>query len=538
MSKPGVVFQPEVYHGMQKGINQLVDAIRPTLGPLPRIVAIEQTGQPQKTPELLDNGGVIVRRILELPNRDVDMGAMYLRHLLWRIHQDVGDGTATAAVLFQAVFNEGVRFITAGGNAMLLRRSLEEGQKLIDDRLQAMSIPLTDPQQLVQMAESVCYDADITRELGHIFDIIGEHGYLQIRSGRSREVEREYVEGTFWPSKLLSKGLNTSQVRPKAVLYDAAILISDLDIENVEQTAAFLSTIKRAGIQNLFIIGRKFSDNVLGFLHRINQESIDLTVYAAQTLEKIAPDQADAMQDLAVLTGGRVLIREAGDTLPGATSEDLGAARRIWADRYHLGIVRGQGDAHQIREQLELLRLGFNRATDDKIRRKFQTRMGRLLGGSAILWVGAATETEIESRKTLAERAAHTLRAALRNGIVPGGGVALLACQTALQEKADINTQLEERAAYRILHTAMEAPLRAIVNNAGFEASVALSRLSGANAGFDARSGAIVDMVEAGIWDATAVLRTAVHGAISGAALALTTDVLIHHKNPQQAMEP
>jgi len=537
MSIPGVVFQPKVYQGMQVGINQLVNALRPTLGPQPRIVAVERVEGRSDTPELLDSGGVIARRILELPHRDADVGAMYLRHLLWRIHEDIGDGTVTAAVLFQAIYNEGVRYVTAGGNAMMLRHHLEDGMQLILAELEQMAVPLAGPQKLAQMAESVCYETEIARQLGEIFDLIGEYGILDIRSGRSRGVEREYVEGTYWSATLLSKNM-VSQTKPKVELTHAAILISDLVLEDASEIMSVLRLAKDAGVENLLLIAAQCSDTVLGLLHQFNQKDQGLKAYAARTPGTGAVDQVAAMADLAVLSGGRAIIQAAGDKLNGVNLEDFGQARRVWADRDYLGVVRGQGDPRHLRDHFEQLQLSLTRTTDRDIRQKLQDRLGRLLGGAAILWVGAATEAEINTRKTLANRAAHTLRGTIRRGMVPGGGAALLACQEALQSRLDNASTADEHAAYRMLHKAMEAPFRAIVTNAGYEASAILAQLNGPGTGFDVRSGQVVRMTEAGIWDAAAVVRTAVRGAVSGAALALTTDVLVHHKTRQQAMEP
>ena len=314
MSIPGVVFQPKVYKGMQDGINQVVNALRPTLGPQPRIVAIARVEGRNDSPELLDSGGVIARRILELPHRDADMGAMYLRHLLWRIHEDVGDGTVTAAVLFQAIYNEGVRYITAGGNAMMLRQHLENGMRLILAELEQMAVPLTEPEKLAQMAESVCYDTEIARQLGKIFDLIGEHGIFDIRSGPSRSVEREYIEGAYWSATLLSKNMVT-QAKPKIELTDATIFISDLHITDLPEVMALLKLAKDAGADKLLIIAAQCSDTVLGLLYQFNQQDRGLKAYAVRTPGAGAVDQAAALADLAVLTGGRAFIRDAADNL-------------------------------------------------------------------------------------------------------------------------------------------------------------------------------------------------------------------------------
>jgi chaperonin GroEL len=246
------------------------------------------------------------------------------------------------------------------------------------------------------------------------------------------------------------------------------------------------------------------------------------------------------MDDLAVLTGGRPRLKVVGNTLSGLTPDDFGSARRAWADRDYLGLVGGQGDARQIRGRLQSLRHTLARTSEPAQRRQLQLRIGQLLGGAAVVWVGGATETELETRKALAERTANALRSAMRDGVVPGGGAALLACQAVIRPRLEQAGCADERAAYRVLQSALEAPLRTLVANAGYEAGVVIGQLArhGPGCGFDVTAGEVVDMAEAGIWDSAAVVKTAVGGAISAAALALTTDVLVHHKNPPQATEP
>jgi chaperonin GroEL len=494
-----------------------------------------------KAPELLDNGGVIARRILELPDRSADMGAMYLRHLLWRVHEEVGDGTATTAVLFQAIYNAGGRYVVAGGNPMMLRRHLEAGLQLILAELNRVTLPLAGQEKLVQMAESVCYEPFLAKTLGEIFDHIGEYGRLETRSGGGREIKREYMEGSYWDSKRFSNQMQSDTLANTRVeLLDASILISDIDIEDPQELSAFLVMAQKAGLSNLVIVANSLSEVALAMLHRVNQKSGTLKVIVAKTPGTATTDQPAFLEDIAILTGGRPLLKVAGDSLSGVTPEDFGAARRVWADRNHLGLVRGQGDARQIRTQLQKLRRILAKTSEPAQRRKFQLRIGQLLGGAAVLWLGAATETEMDTRQALAKRTANALRGAMREGVVPGGGVALLAGQPALQQRLEQATNADERAAYRILHTALEAPARALVSNAGYEASAVIGKLTrnGTGFGFDVTSGEVVNMVEAGIWDSAAVVKAAVEVAVSGAALALTTDVLIHHKTPQQAVEP
>lgn len=536
----GVVFQPEVYQEMHRGINQLVDAIRPTLGPHPRIVAVERIAQRYKAPELLDDGGLIARRLIELPNRKADIGAMYLRHLLWQVRETVGDGTATTAVLFQSIFNSGVRYITAGGNAMVLRHHLEAGLQLILDTLDQMAMPLGGQEKLTQMAESVCYDPPLAKTLGEIFNLIGEHGRLEIRTGHGREIEREFIEGSYWDSGPLIPTSSAHAATSTARMITPFIFISNLPFDDPQTTLHCLTTAKQAGASSVLLIGKQISETVAGMLHQINRQTDAFQVITAKTPGKTATDETEALIDIALLTGGRLFLKDAGDSMMSVKPEDFGKARRAWVDRNHLGLVRGQGNPAKLRDHIKKLQMAVNNTTKAKMRKNLQLRVGRLLGGAAALWVGAATESEIKSRKTLAQRTADALRGAIQQGIVPGGGVALLNCRPVLAEKLSQSNSLDEQNAYRILCTAMEAPLQTIAGNAGYEAGAIIAQLNrnGNGFGFDVRSGKIVDMAQAGIWDATAVVKTAVQGAVSAAALALTTDVFVLHKNRVQAGEP
>ncbi len=534
---PGVIFQPAAQRGMQKGINQIVEAIRPTLGPRPRAVAVERMPN-TKAPELLDEGGTIARRIIQIADRDADVGAMYVRHLLWQLHEKVGDGTATAAVLFQSIYNQGVHYIASGGNAMQLRRHFERAVPVILDEMSKLTIPVEGKEQLAGIAETVCHDPALAKILGEIFDIIGEYGRLEIRSGRGREVEREYVEGMYWDTGIYSREMITDHTLFRAQLENAAILISDLDLEAPHQLMPVIRTAIQAEIKALMIVAANLSDTAMSLL-LANRNPEKFQVIAVKTPGLTLTDQMAAMQDLSILTGGRTFTKAAGQSFEGLTPQDLGQARRAWADRSNFGIVGGQGDPRALRQHIAGLRGAFKMAEDRDERKRLQQRIGKLIGGSATLRVGGATETELETRKALAERAAETLRGALMEGVLPGGGVALLNCRPALKRLLDQCSDPDERAAFRILMRAMEEPTRTIIANAGFDASEVMAevKLAGPGHGFDVISERVVDIARSGIFDVAAVQKSAVHSAIAGAALALTTDVVIHHKIPQETLQ-
>jgi chaperonin GroEL len=532
---PRVVFQPQVAQGMSRGISQVANAVRPTLGPCSRIVVNESelnAGQP----EFLSDGAIIARRIVQLPGREEDVGAMYLRQILWKLHETAGDGTATAAVMFETVFSRGLRYLTIGGNAMLLRQHLEQAADLILDQLSDMTIQIRGKENLSGLAETICYDPALARMLGEIFDIIGPDGTLDIRSGRSRDLEREYVEGMYWNGAIFSRAMITDIPLGRVQLEDASILISDLEAQEPQDLIPLLEAAVQAGIKALFLVLSSISDRALALLlAKPNREKIHVVAVHAPTSQ--ADARLQALEDLAVLTGGRAYFTAAGDTLRSVKVENLGRARRAWANFENFGIVAGRGDARKLRQHMAQLRAAFKniRAVDEH--KRLQERIGRLMGGSATLWVGAATVIELERRKEIAQRAAGAMRGALREGVLPGGGAALITCRSLLQRNLHQAQDPDEQAAYRILIHACEAPLRTLLLNAGYDPSEVLESVyqAGAGHGFDVLRGKVVDMSQAGIFDSASVVKAAVFSAIHGAALALTVDVMVHRKNPPDA---
>jgi chaperonin GroEL len=538
--RPKVVFQPEVHLGMLRGINQIVNAIRPTLGPFPRIVLYDRTiGATGRIPELLDDGGTIARRIIQIPGRNSDVGAMLVRQVLWTLREEVGDGTATAAVLFQAVYEGGVRYLASGGNAMRLRTYMERALPEILDELAGMAVRVEGKDELGRLASAVSLDPEMGKLLGEIFDIIGEYGRLEIRKGRTRAYEREYVEGMYWEGGLLSRAQITDQTRQRTELQNAAVLMTDLDIEDPRDLIPVIAACVREGIEDLAIIARKISDVVVGMLV-LNREQGKLKIHAVgiKTPGVSSTDQRAALMDMAVLTGGRPLLRDAGDSLRDVKAADLGRARRIWADKSNFGIIGGKGDPRELRAHIGHLRNLFGHMSPGDERQKLQERIGKLMGGSATLYVGGTTETELDYNKEQASRAAEAMRGAMRDGVLPGGGAAFLAVRRRLLAHAPVSDEPEERAAYHILAEAMRAPTRVLLENSGYEPGEILGLLehSDPGVGFDVIKGEIANMEESGILDITSVVIAAVRSAVKSAAMALTTDVVVHRPQAPEAM--
>ncbi len=538
--RPRVTFQPQVQQGLLRGIEQIVDAVQPTLGPLPRIVLYDQTiGHTTRSPELLDDGGTIARRIVQIRGRDADVGAMLLRNVLWRLREDVGDGTATAAVLFRAVYAEGLRYLAAGGNAMRLRVHLERAVRDILTELDGMTSRVRGKDELVALASAISNDPEMGKVLGEVFDIIGEYGRLEIRKSRGRSYEREYVEGMYWDGGLVSRVFINDMASQRAELQNAAILMTDLDINDPRDLVPLLTTCVRAEIDSVAIIGRKISDVVVGMLI-MNREKgkVKINAIGVKTPGTASSEQRTALMDMAVLTGGRPLRKDAGDSIRRIQLADLGRARRVWADNRNFGLIGGQGDPRALREHIARLRNTFVSTTDADERDELQKRIGKLMGGSATLHVGGNTETEMNYTKEQAQRVADAMRGAIREGVLPGGGVALLACRPMLAARMAQAVESEERAAYRILMAALQAPTRALLENTGYEPGEVLGSIekAGPGYGFDVVRGEIVDMTAAGIRDITTVVKSAVLTAVSSAAMALTTDVVIHRALPPDAL--
>jgi chaperonin GroEL len=537
--KPYLVFQPQTYKAMQKGIDLLVNAIQPTLGPKPRLVAVERSMR-HDSPELLDDGGTIARRVIRLQDKDADMGAMFLRQVLWRVHEKIGDGAATTAVLFKSVFDQGVYYVTSGVNAMRLRKFLEEGEFLILKELEGMRVQVEGKEALAKLAEAICYDPPMARLLGEIIDITGEYGLVEVRKSHTSQYEREYVEGMYWNNGVASRDMITDPVTHMVEMENVSIFISDLAMVEPQALIPLLDAALQNSIGNLLLIGTEYSGSVLGLIFAANKHPEKLKVIAVKTPGLTTTDQADAMQDMAVLTGGIPRFKAASDTLEKASLADFGHARKARAGYEFFSFIGGKGDARRLRSHIATLQASLKVEEEYNAHKKILERIGKLMGGASTLYVPGSTETEDKAKRELAERTTSTVQAALRDGVVPGGGVALLDCRPMLRKKLHESVDPDERAAYQILIKAMEAPTRALLANAGLDPSEVMAeiRLAGPGFGYDVMEGKIVKMGEAGILDVAAATLGAVRAAISGAALALTTDVLVHRRKLVETTEP
>jgi chaperonin GroEL len=540
--RPGVVYQPETYRGLKFGIATLVSAIKPTLGPFPRLVGVESAASRGNQPEILDSGGTIARRIIQIRGRNADVGAMFLRHMLWKLHERAGDGTATAAVIFEALFTSGVRYIAAGGNSMRLRTYLDEGLRLVLEELDRLTIPIDADSvaakrrdRLTGLAESVGRDAELARYLGEIFDVIGAYGRLEVRAGSGRHFKREYVEGIYWDTGLHSRLMLDDYKAGRSTLENAAIAISNLDVDEPSDMAHILEVALQSSASHVLLVANRVSDRALSVaLLPANREKIKLL--AVKTPGSGLAHQQEALTDIAILTGGRPLQAVTQDTFRALTPRDLGRAQRISAEMDNFTVVAGKGDPSQFRLHIRGLQQAYRRADEIAVRNALQVRIGRLMGGSATLFTGGSTPAECENRKTLAEQVAKVIRNAILEGVVPGGGIALLAVQGRLEARRKLARQADERAAYGMLLEAMQAPFRALLANCGYDTGqiMTLMARSGPGVGIDLKTGKLTPMVAAGIVDPAYVLKEAVRSAVASAGLILTTDTIVHIKNPTE----
>jgi chaperonin GroEL len=419
---------------------------------------------------------------------------------------------------------------------MQLRKHLEAGIGVILSELDAQRCEVAGQAQLTRLAQAVCTDVELAPVLGEIFHIIGESGGLEIRTGQGRKISHEYVEGSYWEGGVLSSEMILDKQRLRTDLEMPAILATDYAIEEPRQLVPLLDTAIGAGISSLLLIAQSMTAEALSLLLAIPNRRRILVIAVK------APPITDkgALEDIAMLSGGRAIRRETGQSLREVTLTDLGRARHAWTDKTYFSLTGGGGDPRALRKHLDGLREAQGRAKTLDERQELQKRMGKLFGGAANLYLGAATESEIEVRKALAERATEALRGAIRDGVVPGAGTALLACRPALQQRLTHSGDVDEQAAYRILMRAMEEPMRVIAANAGYDPDAVLARVLDAPSGygFDAEAGGVVEMATTGLLDAAATLKAAVHAGVGGAAMALTTGALVHHKKLQQEFAP
>jgi chaperonin GroEL len=524
-----IKFDQDARAKLLTGVDNLANAVRVTLGPKGRNVVIEKSfGSPTVTKD-----GVTVAKEVEFEDRFENMGAQMVKEVASKTSDVAGDGTTTATVLAQAIYREGSKLVVAGMNPMDLKRGIEKAVAAITEDLEKMSKPTRDSAEIAQVGTiSANSDETIGSILSEAMEKVGKEGVITVEEGKSLETELDVVEGMQFDRGYLSPYFVTDPEAMEASLEEPLILLHEKKISNMKDLLPLLEQVARQG-KPLLIVAEDIEGEALATLV-VNKIRGTLNVAAVK-----APgfgDRRKAMlQDMAILSGGQVIAEELGLKLENVTLKDLGKAKRVVIDKDNTTIIDGGGTKKDIEGRCNEIRNQVETTTSDYDREKLQERLAKLVGGVAVVRVGAATETEMKEKKARVEDALHATRAAVEEGIVAGGGVALLRCQKTLD---GIEADEEQQAGINIVRRAIEAPLRFIAENAGVEGSIVVDKvknLKGAN-GFNAQSEEYEDLVKAGVIDPTKVVRTALQNAASVASLLLTTEALIADKpEPKEA---
>jgi chaperonin GroEL len=521
-----LLFGEEARRGLKRGIDTLAKAVITTLGPKGRNVALDKKwGAPTIT-----HDGVTVAKEIELKHPYENMGAQLLKEAATKTNDIAGDGTTTATLLAYIIITEGMKNVAAGANPMLLKRGILEGAKAIAKAIEGQSIPVTTKEEIANVAAISAQDREIGELIAEVMDKVGKDGVVTVEESKGLEFETEYVEGMQFDRGYISAYFITNPETMECVIEEPYILIHDKKISAAEDLMPVLEKLVQQGKRELVVIAEDVDGAALATLV-VNKLRGMLNCVAVK-----APgfgDRRKAMlQDIAILTGGRVITEEEGRKLESATIADLGRADKVIVTKDDTTIVGGRGDERAIKGRMEQIKVEIEKSTSDYDREKLQERLAKLAGGVAIIRVGAATETELKEKKHRVEDALSATRAAIEEGIVPGGGVALVNAISALD---NVKMQYrDEQTGVEILRTALEAPLQQIAENAGYDGAVVLDTVrrlqkeqNNPRVGFDVLAGEYVDMVERGIIDPAKVTKGAVENAASIAAMILSTEALV-----------
>jgi chaperonin GroEL len=519
-----VNFGQDTRDKLLRGVNILADAVTVTLGPRGRNVCLEKSwGAPNVTKD-----GVSVAKEIELEDKFENMGAQMVKEVASKTSDVAGDGTTTATVLARAIFNEGAKMVAAGHDPMSLKRGIDKAVEAVNAELKKLSKPTKTQEEIAQVGTiSANSDRTIGDILAEAMNKVGKEGVITVEENKALETTLDVVEGMQFDRGYLSPYFVTDPERMTARLDDCLILINEKKVSNMKEMLPVLEAIAKAG-RPLLIIAEDIEGEALATLV-VNKIRGTLNVVAVKA-PGFGDRRKEMLKDIAVLTGGKVISEELGLKLENVSLTDLGKAKRITVDKDNTTIVDGAGKKADIDGRIGTIRKQIDDTTSDYDREKLQERLAKLVGGVAVIKVGAATEVEMKEKKARVEDALHATRAAVEEGIVPGGGVALVRCQAALESLKGATD--EENIGIRILARSIEEPTRWIARNAGAEPSIVIDRIRGGKGafGFNAATGVYEDLIKAGIVDPTKVVRTALQNASSVAGLMLTTEAAVVEK--------
>ena len=513
-------FEKDASQSIMRGVNNLADAVKVTLGPKGRNVILQKSfGSP-----IVTKDGVTVAKEIELKDRFENMGAQMVREVASKTSVEAGDGTTTATILAQAIYREGIKLVTAGGRAMEIKRGIDQAVETVVEELKKMSKPTKERKEIAQVGMiSANNDSTIGNIIADAMDKVGKEGVITIEESKSMETSLEFVEGMQFDRGYLSSYFVTDPERMEVVLEEPLILLHEKKISNIKDTLPLLEKIAQAG-DDFLIIAEDVEGDVLATLV-VNK--LRGTLKCAAVKAPGFGDRRKAMlEDLAILTGGEVIAQELGVKLEGVTVEDLGRAKRIVITKKDTTIIEGSGTTNAIEGRIKQIRTQIEETTSNYDREKLQERLAKLAGGVAVINVGAATEAEMKEKKARVEDALHATRAAVEEGVVPGGGVALLRTLPALEK---LHLEGDRQLGLNIIKRAVEEPIRLIAGNAGVEGSIVANKVKNERGAFglNAQTMEYGDLMEMGIMDPTKVVRCALQNAASVAGLLITTDIMV-----------
>ena len=521
MAGKQVLFGDDARSKMVRGINVLANAVKVTLGPKGRNVVLERAfGGPTVTKD-----GVSVAKEIELKDKFENMGASMVREVASKTSDNAGDGTTTATVLAQAIVDEGMKFVAAGMNPMDLKRGIDKAVAAAIAELKTISKPTTTNKEIAQVgAISANSDTEIGDIIAEAMDKVGKEGVITVEDGKSLKNELEVVEGMQFDRGYLSPYFINQPEKQAAVFDNPYVLLHDKKISNIRELLPVLEQVAKSS-RPLVIIAEDIDGEALATL--VVNSIRGILKVAAVKAPGFGDRRTAMLEDIAILTGGTVISQTVGLSLDKATLEQLGSAKKIEISKENTTIIDGAGNPEAIENRARNIRTQIEAATSDYDREKLQERVAKLAGGVALIKVGAATEVEMKEKKARVEDALHATRAAVEEGIVPGGGVALIRAKQAIKGITGDND--EQNAGIKIVLRAMEEPMRQIVSNCGEEPSVVVNKVAGGegNFGYNAQTGEYGDMVAMGVLDPTKVTRTALQNAASVAGLILTTDCMV-----------
>jgi chaperonin GroEL len=528
MAAKELLFNTEARSKLKRGVDHLAEAVKVTLGPKGRNVVIDKKfGSPTVTKD-----GVTVAKEIELSDPIENMGAQMVKEVATKTSDLAGDGTTTATVLAQAIFREGLKNVTAGANPMELKRGIEKAVEAVVEELKRISVPSAGKKEIAQVGSiSANNDREIGNLIADAMEKVGKDGVITVEEAKGLETTLETVDGMQFDRGYLSPYFITDPEKMEAVLEDAYLLIHDKKVSAMKELLPILEKIAQSG-RPLLLIAEDVEGEALATLV-VNKLRGTLKVVAVKA-PGFGDRRKEMLRDIAVLTGGQVISEEVGFKLENATLNDLGRAKRVVIDKDNTTIVDGKGKDADIQGRINEIKAAIEKTTSDYDREKLQERLAKLSGGVAVINVGAATETEMKEKKARVEDALHATRAAVEEGIVAGGGVALLRAQSVLEK---IKGTDDEKIGVDIVRRSLEEPIRMIAQNAGAEGAVVVGRVRESkdkNFGYNAQSDSYEDLVKAGVIDPTKVTRTALQNAASIAGLLLTTECVVVEKKEEK----